>query len=217
MSGRSIRARWDLLERAFLVAGVVCLAAAGGMVGYARVNDWLGATELAELTAAEPARAAGAAMPRPRDGVLLGRLDIPRHGLEVLVREGVAEATLLKGAGHVPWTRLPGEEGNVVLIAHRDLHFRPLRAIEKGDLIWLNSLEQVQLYSVVETRIVEPEDRSLLAPGGENRLTLVTCYPFSYIGPAPLRFIVRAVPLGTPRAVRRAARPISGADRIALN
>jgi sortase A len=208
------RRRWRWLERVLLVGGSLSLAAAGGMVAYGHVHEWIGRQEFAELTAgsasdtSEPGAAATAALrpvPRPREGALVGRIEIPRHGLSVLAREGVAEATLMKGAGHVPWTKLPGEPGNAVFLAHRDMHFRPLRAIEKGDLIWYTGLDRVQLYSVTETHVVEPGKHALLEPNTQDRLTLLTCYPFSYVGPAPLRFVVVARPVGEPRPLAATA------------
>jgi sortase A len=206
------RPRWRWLESVLLAAGLLSLGTAGTMVGYGRVHDWLGEAELSELTSALPPASAAdpADRPRPADGALIGRLEIPRHDLRVLVREGVAEATLMKGAGHVPWTKLPGEPGNAVLLAHRDLHFRPLRAIEKGDLIWFTGLVRVQMYAVTETHVVEPGGHSLLEPDTADRLTLLTCYPFSYVGPAPLRFVVVARPVGEARSL--AGSPGGAAD-----
>ena len=199
--------RWRWLERLLLIGGLLSLGTAGAMVAYGRVADWLGEAELSEMTAAAPpAEEAGAAAsrPRPPDGTLIGRLEIPRHDLRVLVREGMAESTLMKGAGHVPWTKLPGEPGNTVLLAHRDMHFRPLKAIEKGDLVWFTGLDRVQMYTVTETHVVEPGKHPLLEPNTADRLTLLTCYPFSYVGPAPLRFVVIARPVGDPRPLRHA-------------
>ena len=219
--GRTNR-RWRWLERILLAGGILALGTAGAMVAYGYVYERLGEAELSELTAAAPPAPGGeveraALLPRPHQGALIGRLEIPRHDLRVLVREGMAESTLMKGAGHVPWTKLPGEPGNAVLLAHRDMHFRPLRAIEKGDLVWFTGLDTVQMYTVTETHVVKPGEHTLLEPNTADRLTLVTCYPFSYIGPAPLRFVVVARPVGGPRPLRHAATgAIPGApDRVA--
>jgi sortase A len=131
--------------------------------------------------------------PAPREGDLLGRIELPRLGLVALVHEGVRESTLLRGAGHVPGTRLPGEPGNVALAAHRDMHFRKLREVREGDLVQLLTLEGERHYRVAEIEITRPEDVSSLAPSTHDRLTLVTCYPFNYVGRAPRRFVVSAV------------------------
>jgi len=129
-------------------------------------------------------------MPAPETNV--SRLEIPRLGLDVMVREGVASRTLRIGAGHVPGTASAGEVGNVVIAAHRDTFFRELRKIRADDTVVLETLQGAYQYSVEWTRVVEPSDREALAASNDPMLTLVTCYPFYYVGPAPQRFIVRA-------------------------
>jgi sortase A len=94
--------------------------------------------------------------------------------------------------GHLLDTPLPWAQGNSVLAAHRDTHFRPLRDIRHGDLVRLKTRKGVFEYSVTDTMIVAPTDVWVMAPSEERRLTLVTCYPFNYVGSAPQRFIVRA-------------------------
>jgi len=121
------------------------------------------------------------------------RLSIPRLRLTTMVEEGVDESTLSVMAGHIPGTALPGRPGNVGVAAHRDTHFRSLRGIRKRDRIVISTLTGDYRYEVVSTRIVSPKEVSVLAPSaGQNTLTLVTCYPFNFIGRAPKRFIVRA-------------------------
>lgn len=120
------------------------------------------------------------------------RLEIPRLGITVMVHEGVQSGTLRIGAGHVPGTATAGDRGNVVIAAHRDTFFRQLRNIRPKDTILLETLKGTYQYSVEWTRIVKPSDREVLAMSDDPVLTLVTCYPFYYIGPAPSRFIVRA-------------------------
>jgi sortase A len=126
------------------------------------------------------------------DGSLVGRLEVPRLGLSAIVREGVASATLRRGAGRIPGTALPWEPGNVGIAAHRDRVFRPLKDIGKKDIITLTTLEGTYRYEVEWTRIVTPRDTQVLHDTTEPALTLVTCYPFYYVGSAPKRFIVRA-------------------------
>ncbi len=125
-------------------------------------------------------------------GDFIGQLDIPRIGLHAIVLEGTDGRILRLGIGHIPGTALPGEPGNVSLAAHRDSFFRPLRHVRKNDEIRLQTLEGEHRYVVDWTRVVRPGDTRVLGPTGHPSLTLVTCYPFCYVGAAPDRFIVRA-------------------------
>jgi sortase A len=125
-------------------------------------------------------------------GSLIGRIEIPRLHLSVVVVEGVDKTSLRRAVGHIPGTPLPGEAGNVGLAAHRDTFFRPLKDVKIKDEIQVSSLKGKFTYEVVSLRIVNPENVGVLAPSGENLLTLVTCYPFYFVGPAPQRWIVRA-------------------------
>lgn len=123
---------------------------------------------------------------------LIGRLDIARLGVSVILLEGTGTATLQRAVGHIEGTALPGQPGNVGFAGHRDTFFRPLRNIRQNDLIALTTVNGEYRYRVVSTRIVPPSQVDVLAPGKSEVLTLVTCYPFYYIGSAPDRFIVRA-------------------------
>lgn len=123
---------------------------------------------------------------------ILGRIEIPRLGLDAIVREGDDEATLGRAVGFIPGTARPGEGGNTALAGHRDTFFRSLRRIEEGDRIRLVVPPETFEYRVAETRIVEPDELSVLDSRGTEELTLVTCYPFRWIGPAPDRFVVKA-------------------------
>ena len=122
----------------------------------------------------------------------LGRIEIHRIGLEAMIMEGLGEKTLRHAVGHIPGTPAPGQAGNVGLAAHRDTFFRPLRNIRKGDEIILTTLDRVSRYRVDLLSVVEPENVDVLKDTPDAILTLVTCYPFNFIGPAPRRFIVRA-------------------------
>jgi sortase A len=126
----------------------------------------------------------------------IGMLDVPRLGLSVMVIEGVGTTTLRRAAGHIPGTALPGQPGNVGISAHRDTFFRPLRNIRQNDVITLSTLLGEYRYRVVSTRIVSPSDVGVLDRSNDEVLTLVTCYPFYFVGPAPKRFIVRAERVG---------------------
>jgi sortase A len=123
---------------------------------------------------------------------LIGRIEIPRIGLSAVVVEGTDKPTLRHAAGHIIGTALPGQPGNVGIAAHRDTFFRPLRNIQRGDTITLTTLGGDYRYRVLSTRVVSPETVSVLNPDGNELLTLVTCYPFYFVGSAPNRFIVRA-------------------------
>jgi sortase A len=123
---------------------------------------------------------------------LVWRIEVPRVSLSAVAREGVDARTLRGAVGHIPGTALPGEHGNAGFAAHRDTFFGPLKSVRKGDEVIVTTALGVYRYTVTGTRIVEPEDLTVLDPTSEALLTLVTCYPFDYIGSAPQRFVVRA-------------------------
>lgn len=146
---------------------------------------------LAEVGTAKTSRSLVPAV-APQEGGVVGRLDIPCIGVSVMVVEGVEGGDLKRAAGHIPGTALPGEPGNVGIAGHRDTFFRHLRSIQLNDTITVSSLEGAYRYRVVSTKVVGPEDVEVLYPTGRDTLTLVTCFPFNYVGPAPKRFIVQA-------------------------
>jgi sortase A len=133
-----------------------------------------------------------AAVATPEKHGVVGSLEIPRIGVSVMVVEGVDNSDLKRAAGHIPGTALPWESGNVGIAGHRDTFFRPLRSIERDDKITVTTLQGTYRYRVVSTRVVGPKDIQVLSPAGRDSLTLVTCFPFGYVGSAPKRFIVRA-------------------------
>jgi sortase A len=130
------------------------------------------------------------AMPA-RHGVL-GSLQIPRIGVAVMVVEGADDGDLKRAVGHIPGTALPWDFGNVGIAGHRDTFFRPLRSIQADDNITLTTLRGEFRYRVLSTSVVRPDDTQVLYPTDHDSLTLVTCFPFEYIGSAPNRFVVRA-------------------------
>lgn len=156
-------------------------------------RDWQSATVTVppprKLSAARDSLPATRSMP---DRSLIGRLRIPRLRVSAMVREGVGESTLRVALGHIPGTALPGMPGNVGLAGHRDTLFRPLRQIRRDDLIRLETLRGTYNYRVENTEIVRPKNVSVLRLGDQPELTLVTCYPFYYVGAAPKRFVVQA-------------------------
>jgi sortase A len=123
----------------------------------------------------------------------LALLTIPGLNVSTVVFHGTDTHTLRVGVGHVEHTAWPGEAGNVAIAGHRDSFFRPLRNIKRGDDILLETPRGTLRYRVTLFAVVQSNDMSVLAPTREDTLTLVTCFPFSFIGTAPDRFIVKAV------------------------
>lgn len=142
------------------------------------------ATAKPERASIDPIRAAA--------GSLVGRIEIPRLALSAVIREGSDTHTLLIAVGHVSGTAFPGDDGNVVVSGHRDSFFRDLKEIRPEDEVRIVTLRGVYQYRVDSTTVVGSEQTEVLDPTEEQTLTLITCYPFDYIGPAPKRFVVRA-------------------------
>ena len=123
---------------------------------------------------------------------LIGRIEIERIGLSAMVVEGTDKSTLRRAAGHVLHTALPGQPGNIGIAGHRDTFFRPLRNVVQDDVVTLTTMRGEFRYRVVSTHVVVPSEISVLKASAVEMLTLVTCYPFYFVGSAPSRFIVRA-------------------------
>jgi len=128
----------------------------------------------------------------PVVGEVLGQIEIPRLALKAVIVHGNSPVILRRGVAHLPKTPVPGEWGNVVLAGHRDTFFRPLRRIRPGDVIRLRADAETFEYRVESTNVVSPTDVQVLEPSNSRSLTLITCFPFEYVGAAPNRFIVRA-------------------------
>jgi sortase A len=128
------------------------------------------------------------------------RLRIHRLGLDVAIYPDDSEESLRRGAGHIRSTAAPGAPGNAALAGHRDTHFRPLERLRRGDRIQVDLGGERILYEVAEIQVVAPERVDVLAPQPRNSLTLVTCYPFRFAGPAPQRFVVHAPEIARLRA-----------------
>jgi len=172
------------------------IAIAAGMLGYCGfvvADTWIferQAIRVFDRVYLQPASLAG-----PGVGAmsgLVGRMEIPRLGISVAIAEGTDAFTLRRAAGHILGTALPGRSGNVGIAGHRDTLFRPLRNIRQNDVILLTTLQGEYRYRVVSTKVASPNDIAVLTPDGNEILTLVTCFPFYLVGPAPDRFIVRA-------------------------
>lgn len=190
------------LSRALTLIGALCLGTWIAVTAWSRIevarNEHLLAREIENAGRQNPAVQAPLA-PLPAPGALLGRVEVPRVGVSAIVLEGTSSSVLAQGAGHVRGTAYPGGAGNVVIAAHRDSFFRNLRRIKVGDVVSLTTPAGRRSYAVRSIAIVTPDDLSVLAPGqGSAALTLITCYPFQYIGAAPKRFVVRAIARPTP-------------------
>ena len=146
----------------------------------------------ADALAAVPAVLRPVVVPPPPDGASIGEITIRRLRLSAVVAQGESESILRHAVGHLARTALPGVEGNVVLAGHRDTFFRPLKDIRTGDQITVTTLTGDFDYLVESTSIVKPTDVQVIAPTGGHTLTLITCFPFYYVGSAPNRFIVFA-------------------------
>ena len=191
------------LEWTLLALGVICVGIYAVQTLEARRYQAEQAAAFARTKATPPAATDDpAASPRPagsparadgvETGAVLGMLEVPRLNLSTPVVEGDEEEILDRAVGHLPDTPLPWQDGNSAVAAHRDGLFRPLKDIAVGDEIRLRLPDGELRYRVARTRIVTPADLSVLEPGPRPMLTLITCYPFYYVGHAPKRFIVHA-------------------------
>jgi sortase A len=186
-----------ILERLFLVAGGLLLAAGLGMLAAATVGQSTKGTPVAR---AAKARGLRPSIPIPPvlsfidvPGVAGAQMEWPRLGRSLLVYDSISTKQMVLGPEWLPGSARLGDPGNAVVAAHRDTHFRFLKDLRVGDAIRLSLPSRpVQLYEVRRLTVVDKNDTRLLRPISGNVLTLVTCYPFYYLGHAPKRFIVTA-------------------------
>jgi len=175
-----------LFEWLLLGFGLGCL----GMYAYETVEA---RRFQAEQTAAFERSVKAELRPRVVRSGLIGMLDVPRLQLSTPVIEGDDSRTLKRAVGHLPDTPMPWDAGNSAIAGHRDGLFRPLKDVKVGDEIRFRTTRDVFRYRVTKTSIVMPDDLSVLAPQSDPAtLTLITCYPFYYIGAAPKRFVIHA-------------------------
>jgi sortase A len=127
-----------------------------------------------------------------KEGDVLGRMEIPRIGMSVIILQGTTSETLRLGVGHIDGTTLPGESGNIGIAGHRDTFFRGLKDVHREDEILLQTAAGTARYEVDWIQITTPSDGSIVSLATKPGLTLVTCYPFYYVGAAPERFVVHA-------------------------
>ena len=200
--------RWA--ERLFVIAGAALLIWCAVLLIDARVSQRVARRSLetaaiADRPALAPTADETTAVP-PRDptvrpGSAIAALSIPRVHLSAVVLHGSDAQTLRRGPGHVEHTALPGDAGNVVIAGHRDSFFRPLRHVQRGDDIFVETPAGRFHYRVTSLRVVNPHDLSVLEPTDDATLTLITCFPFWVLGNAPDRFVVRAARVVDPIAV----------------
>ncbi len=194
--------RWFLLALGVALLGVVGYASLDAKLYQDRENKRLNQAmkTSAEVSAETPEQvlpvtsSATAEVQRVNavPGSSIGRIEISRIGVDVIIAEGTDGKTLRRGVGHVTGTSLPGEPGNVAIAGHRDTFFRALRDVHQGDEVTLTTVDGAFHYRVDWTKVVGDEATEVLSDSDEAILTLVTCYPFYFVGPAPKRFIVRA-------------------------
>jgi sortase A len=215
--GAARAAAWRWLERTLFLVAFLCLGSYIYVAVHARIVQREASQRLEASLARHAALPGDSGAPPPaqpggdagdagddaapaaplRPGDVVGRLEVPRVGVSVMVLEGDDDDTLRQAAGHIPDTDLPDKpDGNVGIAGHRDTFFRPLMNIRKGDEIRLTTERGAYRYAVDSIRVVTPEDVDVLDPVDHPVLTLVTCYPFYYVGHAPNRFIVQAREIG---------------------
>lgn len=189
----------DWIERSLLVLGATLLAWSGLTLleqsYFQRLPVPAAPAVTAQLPGENPTKRTAAAQSGAsavEPGTWLARLEASSVALTATVLEGTDDATLRRGAGHIEGTPFPGGTGNVGIAGHRDTVFRPVRHLKLGDRILLTTADRVLEYRISETKIVNPADVHVLDPMGRPMLTLVTCFPFNFIGNAPQRFIVHA-------------------------
>jgi sortase A len=175
-----------------MITGILALSYAGLTLLNARLYQNAAGHALEQRIDAEEQHTTSEPASAVKEGDALGRIEIQRLGLSVVVLQGTTPKTLLLGVGHIEGTALPGETGNIGLAGHRDTYFRVLKDIRRNDEILLQTATGIARYEVDWIQITAPGDGGIVQPTVESTLTLVTCYPFHYIGAAPERFVVHA-------------------------
>src|SRR5262249_22719849 len=207
---RKLSAFLGLLSRAALVTGLGLLAWPAFVFLESSYIQWTARTAFSNSTGAPTAAAAdpgavqsetivpgtnpGLRSGKFPPGALVARIEIPRLRMSYALLEGTAPRTLDKSPGHVEGTAFPGEVGNICIAGHRNTHFRSLEWVRRGDAISLTCRNGTYRYQVEWVRLFAPDDLYVLDASHGPAVTLVTCFPFEYVGSAPLRFVVRALP-----------------------
>ena len=181
--------RWA--EKILLVVGLIAFSLWGAINLHTDLFQEREKSYLAQLSPVDHSPREKLSLPS-NNGDVIGEINIPDVGISAIILEGSDERSLRLGVGHIPGTAFPGMPGNVSLAAHRDTFFRALRKIQKNDEIHLITFNNSYKYRVDWIKVVAPDNISVLKPSKEPTLTLITCYPFYFVGSAPERFVVRA-------------------------
>lgn len=183
--------RWS--QRLLIITGTLAIGYVGFTLLDARLYQVSAKRSLESQIRQEKEHHESQPKPAVKTDDVLGRVDIPRLGISVAVLQGTSSRTLRLGAGHIEGTPLPGATGNSGIAGHRDTFFRELKDIRKNDEIKLQTATGIFHYEVDWVKVVDPDDINVLEPSAQDStLTLVTCYPFYFVGSAPKRFVVRA-------------------------
>jgi sortase A len=174
----------------FLALGLIAAGYAGYVVAEAESYQ---AIELRKFTVKPPLA------PRhvPAIGEVIGEIEIPRLGIQAIIAQGDTAEVLRHALGHIPETSLPGDTGNIGLAGHRDRLFRKLRVVQPGDIVILKTPSETFRFQVETTLVVPSTDVEVLRSSNRRELTLITCFPFDFVGSAPDRFVVHARELTT--------------------
>ena len=191
-SGARIRMFLRWTRSLLFLLGALAISYVGLMLLRARNYQEVANSTLEQQMHAEEQPKAAPSGPAVKEGDVLGRIEIPRLEMMVAILEGTTSQTLAVGVGHIKGTALPGEQGNIGIAGHRDTYFRALKNIHPGDEIRIQTSTGLSRYMVDKLQVVAPEDVSVLAYSAASAITLVTCYPFHFIGAAPQRFVVHA-------------------------
>jgi sortase A len=178
------------VRRFLFISGSIAISYVALTLFHARLYQDAAANTLEKKIFVQEQHKAGLSQPAPKEGDALGIIEIPRLRLKVAILEGTTSETLRLGVGHIAGTALPGEPGNIGIAGHRDTYFWSLQNIRTNDEIRIQTRAGVSRFEVDSVEIVDPRDIRVLAPSAKSVLTLVTCYPFHFIGAAPKRFIV---------------------------
>ncbi len=192
----------DRLSPALLVVGALLVAYVGAQYGHMYFEQRRLQREWQQQQQMRDAHHASA---QPSDDDGLTRLTVPKIDLDSIVVEGTSHRALLLGPGHLRTTPAPGEAGNSVISGHRDTFFRHLHELDRGDTLIVRRGGKTFRYEVTGKKVVEPDDLSVIRPAKDTELTLITCYPTYYVGPAPKRLVVFSRLAGEPGAATQTA------------
>src|ERR1035437_10239134 len=179
-------------QRLLFITGALAVSYVALTLLYAKVYQEAAGNVLEEQISGQEQHKVILSTIKARQGDVLGRIEIPRLGLKVAMLEGTTAQPLRLGVGHIKGTAIPGQPGNIGIAGHRDTYFRALKDIRTNDKIQIQTPTGLSNYEVDKVQVVAPEDTGILAQTAGSAITLVTCYPFQFIGGAPERLVVHA-------------------------